>query len=382
MKTYKEVYQDLVQQKMESAEDDPSLRPAEAIMVKDADLLRQMIEKLETLQFRAFLEDILLEEEESLSALFNTTRLTTAAESAFNWLIEAPYDIKRKAKTQFNDLFGEACRGAYAENGKKKNDPHASLGEKGFRIIDRILAISIYTREGLSSNFMLRSIRGKALTDPLLKLELHIALAKKQIDNPDKDFWEGELDLQKEPLLAIALLAAYQLKAPEEGIRIALTALDKYASRPQPTQYLHYLRIYLKGSLKEWLKGPERSKEIPKFLRLQRSLKSQWLRDQLQAVLSLRKLSRIKADIDKVRAEAVRAYDFPTPLPKRKSKPLVDENTLRLEKLKKRQGAEFGGAKLFSFQYEDRKKATKMLFGREEIKQFNETSIAKAVASE
>ncbi len=162
---------------------------------------------------KEFLEDILYENKECIETIFESSKYATAAQNAFDSLINLPHTTLEKIEKCFESIFQRAFRSAEIK------DKDA---------VKKIMDITARNRVGLSKEFLMRKFDTPGLS-PFFKLNMLTLLAalEKEKKPALKEFWQ-KIDLGKEPWLAPAVMSAFKYNHPTAALEVLPKIPDDY----------------------------------------------------------------------------------------------------------------------------------------------------------
>lgn len=163
------------------------------------------IQGLADRDLKEFIEDILYEDEECIETIFESSKYATAAQNAFDSLINLPHNTLEKIEKCFESIFQRVFR---------------SGDIKDTDVVKKIMDITARNKVGLSKEFLMRKFDTPGLS-PLFKLNMLTLLAAMDLEKKPalKEFWQ-KIDLSQEPWLVPAVMAAFKYNHPTAALEV------------------------------------------------------------------------------------------------------------------------------------------------------------------
>jgi hypothetical protein len=220
---------------------------------------------------------------------FENDKFSNAHESALKWLYSAPYYIKRIGGTVLNKLFEDAVQ------------------SKDWQRLDIILTVTNSNEKGVSSGLIERIVIEHEGLPKMIELKLYLTIL-----NLDARFekmsanrqWMANIDLEKKPFLAIVFMSFYKKAKPLKALGYLNEIEEALPDIPEMEIRLVFQNV-LKSIIVSYFDfynntEKEFGKLFMAFEEWLSSVQTQWVRDLVYDVLTLKKNSEIKDEIMKI----------------------------------------------------------------------------------
>jgi hypothetical protein len=220
---------------------------------------------------------------------FENDKFSNAHESALKWLYSAPYYIKRIGGTVLNNLFENA------------------ILSKDWHLLDIILTITNSNEKGVAQGLIERTVIVHQHLPNMIELKLYLTIL-----NLDARFekvsanrkWMVNIDLEKKPFLAIVFMSFYKKAKPLKALNF-LNKIEKALPDIPEMEIRLVFQNVLKSTIISYFDYYNNTeKEFGRlFIAFEEwlgSVQTQWVRDLVYDVLTLKKNSEIKDEIMKI----------------------------------------------------------------------------------
>ncbi|MDZ4706100.1 MAG: hypothetical protein SH848_19385 [Saprospiraceae bacterium] len=186
--------------------------------------LKEVVDNFDREELAEFLEAALLESPELTALpLFEVTKAFSAADAAFDWLMDMSYTTLVKAAATFEVLFERAMdKDAY--------------GSKGYMVLQKIMAITARNHAGLPFGYLKRKVQNAEI-NPELQLRMALLMLQHQDCNLDVKELTELFNVQQRPWL---LPAQMEAQLPLSGQQIS----DREKAANQAFQALELLPYF------------------------------------------------------------------------------------------------------------------------------------------